>query len=344
VSSSVARILIVDDDPGSLMAMRELLRGLGQELVLANSGEEALRCVLQDDFAVILLDACLPGIDGFETARLIRQRERSRHTPIIFVTGAYDDLGSIFRGYEVGAVDYIVKPVIPEVLKAKVSVFVNLHARSAAALHFDGQACLAILAATGSVRPYRNKQVIFAQGDPADSIHYLQEGMIKLTAVSDHGKQAVVAVLGAGEFLGEGCIAGQPLRTTTAAAITDAAVVKVEKSAMLRMLHEDPRLSELFMSYLLGRTMRIEEDLVDQLLNSSEKRLARVLLSLAGLGKGGKAEAVIPRISQETLAEMVGTTRPRVNFFLNKFRKLGFIEFDGGLRINSSLTRVVLHD
>jgi CRP/FNR family transcriptional regulator, cyclic AMP receptor protein len=355
-SSSFASILVVDDDQRTLMAMRELLQCLGQNLVLANSGEEALRCVLKDDFAVILLDARMPGIDGFETARLIRECQRSRHTPIIFVTGARDDLGSMFRGYEVGAVDYIVKPLIPEVLKSKISVFINLYAKNAALVkeiaehkpeqtsHFDAQAFLTKVAEGKSISAYQKKQVIFAQGDLADSICYIQKGQIRLTVVSDHGKQAIVAVLGAGDFLGEGCLAGRPLRMTTATAMTESSVVSVEKSAMLRTLHNEPSLSELFMSYLLARNIRTEEDLVDQILNSSEKRLARVLLLLAGFGKGGKPAAVIPKISQEALAEMIGTTRPRVNFFMNKFKKLGFIEFKEGLRVHSSLINVVLHD
>ena len=355
-NASIASILIVDDDKRNLIAMQELLQCLGQNLVLADSGEAALRCVLKDDFAVILLDARMPGIDGFETARLIRERQRSRHTPIIFVTAARDDLGSMFRGYEVGAVDYIVKPLIPEVLKSKISVFINLHAKNAAlvkeiaehkpkqASHFDVQAFLAKVAEGKSISTYQKKQVVFAQGDLADSISYIQKGQIKLTVVSEHGKQAIVAVLGAGDFLGEGCLAGQPLRMTTATALTEASVVSVEKSAMMRTLHSEPSLSELFMSYLLARNIRIEEDLVDQILNSSEKRLARVLLLLAGFGKKGKPAAVLPKISQETLAEMVGTTRPRVNFFMNKFKKLGFIEFKEGLRVHGSLINVVLHD
>jgi CheY-like chemotaxis protein len=354
--SSVASVLIVDDDPRNLMAMRELLQCLGQNLVLADSGEEALRCVLKDDFAVILLDARMPGIDGFETARLIRERQRSRHTPIIFVTGAHDDLGSMFRGYEVGAVDYIVKPLIPEVLKSKLSVFINLYAKNAASVkeiaehnpehasRFDAQSFLTKIAEGKNISAYRKKQVVFAQGDLADSISYIQKGHIKLTVVSEHGKQAIVAVLGAGDFLGEGCLAAQPLRMTTATAMTESSVVSVEKSAMIRMLNQEPSLSELFISYLLARNIRIEEDLVDQILNSSEKRLARILLLLAGFGKEGKPEAVVPKISQETLAEMIGTTRPRVNYFMNKFKKLGFIEFKDGLRVHSSLINVVLHD
>jgi CRP/FNR family transcriptional regulator, cyclic AMP receptor protein len=344
-NSPVASILIVDNDQGNLMAMRELLQCLGHNLVLANSGEEALRCVLKEDFAVILLDACVPGIDGLETAHLIRQRQRSRHTKIIFVTGAHDDHGSMLRDYEMAAVDYIVKPLIAQVLKSKISLLIKESAahKPERTLHFDAQAFLTKVAEGKSISAYQKKQVVFAQGDLADSIAYIQKGQIKLTVVSEHGKQAIVAVLRAGDFLGEGCLAGQPLRMTTATAMTETSVVTVEKRAMVYMLRQEPALSEFFMSYLLARNIRIEEDLLDQILNSSEKRLARVLLLLAGFGKEGKPQAVIPKISQESLAEMIGTTRPRVNFFMNKFKKLGFIEFKDGLRVHSSLMNVVLH-
>src|SRR5258708_155127 len=259
-NSSVASILVVDDDQKSLMAMRELLQCLGQNLVLANSGEEALRCVLKDDFAVILLDARMPGIDGFETARLIRERQRSRHTPIIFVTSARDDLGSMFRGYEVGAEDSIVKPLIPEVLKSKISVFINLYARNAALVkeiaehkpeqnsHFDAQVFLTKVAEGKSISAYQKKQVVFAQGDLADSIFYIQNGQIRLTVVSDHGKQAIVAVLGAGDFLGEGCLAGQPLRMPTATPMTESTVVTVETSPITPTPHPPPSLPQPFMS------------------------------------------------------------------------------------------------
>jgi CRP/FNR family transcriptional regulator, cyclic AMP receptor protein len=211
------------------------------------------------------------------------------------------------------------------------------------ALHFDAEAFLTKVAEGKSISAYQKKRVVFAQGDLADSIAYIQKGQIKLTVVSEHGKQAIVAVLRAGDFLGEGCLAGQPLRMTTATAMTETSVVTVEKRAMVYMLRQEPALSEFFMSYLLARNIRIEEDLLDQILNSSEKRLARVLLLLAGFGKEGKPQAVIPKISQESLAEMIGTTRPRVNFFMNKFKKLGFIEFKDGLRVHSSLMNVVLH-
>jgi CRP/FNR family transcriptional regulator, cyclic AMP receptor protein len=195
-----------------------------------------------------------------------------------------------------------------------------------------------------SVRPYRRKQVIFAQGDPADAVFYVQNGRVKLTVVSKQGKEAIVALLGADEFFGEGCLAGQPLHMSTATATEDTTVLRIRKKAMVRLLHTSPRFSELFTAHLLSRNIRYEEDLVDQLFNSSEKRLARILLLLAHFGKEGKQEPVIPRISQETLAGMVGTTRSRVSHFMNKFRNLGFIDYNGGLLVHSSLLNIVLHD
>ena len=176
---------------------------------------------------------------------------------------------------------------------------------------------------------------------------YIQKGKVKLTVVSNSGKEAVVAILGPGDFLGEACLAGRPLCLATATTMTDCSIVRLEKPAMIRVLREEPAFSELFLAYLLSRNIRIEEDLVDQLFNSSEKRLARVLLLLANFGKEGKPEPVIAKISQETLAEMIGTTRSRVSFFMNKFRKLGFIEYNGGLEglhVHSSLLNIVLHD
>jgi CRP-like cAMP-binding protein len=185
---------------------------------------------------------------------------------------------------------------------------------------------------------------VFSQQDQADSIFYIQKGKVKLTVVSNAGKEAVIAILGAGDFLGEGCLANRPVRLATATAISNCSIVRLEKAAMIRVLHEEPAFSEMFMAYVLSRNMRIEEDLVDQLFNSSEKRLARVLLLLANFGKEGKPEPVVAKISQETLAEMIGTTRSRVSFFMNKFRKLGFIEYNGGLHVHSSLLNIVLHD
>ena len=186
--------------------------------------------------------------------------------------------------------------------------------------------------------------VIFSQGDTADSVFYIQKGKVKVTVVSTLGKEAVVAILGAGEFCGEGCLTGQPLRIATATAITDCEVMKLEKSAVVRVLQIEPLFAKMFVAYLLARTVRVEEDLVDQLFNSSEKRLARALLLLANFGKEGRPEPILAKISQETLAEMIGTTRSRVSFFMNKFRKLGLISYNGHIEVHSSLLNVVLHD
>ena len=196
----------------------------------------------------------------------------------------------------------------------------------------------------GTTKDFRKKATVFSQGSPADSVFYIEKGKVKLTVISARGKEAVVAILGSGDFFGEGCLAGQPRRMATATTMTDCSLLRLEKETMVRMLHNEPALSELFMSYLLSRNVRIEEDLVDQLFNSSEKRLARILLLLTRFGKDGQHEPVVPKISQETLAEMVGTTRSRVSFFMNKFRKLGFIEYNGGLNVHSSLLNIVLHD
>jgi CRP-like cAMP-binding protein len=208
---------------------------------------------------------------------------------------------------------------------------------------FDAKTFLTKAGTGRSISSYRKNQVIFAQGAPADAVFYLERGQVKLTVVSKGGKAAIVAILGPGDFFGEGCLAGQPVRMATASAMTDAAVVRVERQAMLRLLHERSVFSERFMAHLLARNVRFEEDLVDQLFNSSEKRLARVLLLLARFGKEGATEPVIPKISQEVLAEMVGTTRPRISGFMNKFRRLGFIEYNGGLHVHSSLLNVLLH-
>ena len=208
---------------------------------------------------------------------------------------------------------------------------------------FDAKAFLTKAGTGRSASPYRKKQVIFAQGDPADGVFYVERGQVKLTVVSARGKAAVVAILGRGDFFGEGSLAGQPVRMATASAMTQVLVVRVERQAMVGLLHEGSLFSERFMAHLLVRNVRFEEDLVDQLFNSSEKRLARVLLLLARFGKEGATEPVIPKISQEVLAEMVGTTRPRISGFMNKFRKLGFIEYNGGLHIHSSLLNVLLH-
>jgi CRP/FNR family transcriptional regulator, cyclic AMP receptor protein len=192
---------------------------------------------------------------------------------------------------------------------------------------------------------YGTKQRIFIQGDTADAIFYIQTGKVKITVVSHQGKEAVVAILKDGDFLGEGCLAGQPLRISTATAISECSIMKLEKGTVVRLLHEEPSFSELFLAHLLSRNIKVEEDLVDQLFNSSEKRLARVLLLLANFGTESKPEPMIAKISQETLAGIVGTTRSRVSFFMNGFRKMGFIDYGGGgLEVHSSLLSVVLHD
>ena len=209
---------------------------------------------------------------------------------------------------------------------------------------FDPHTFLTHIGAGRTIAAYRQHSPIFTQGDVADAVFYIQSGQVKLTVVSARGKEAVIAILGAQAFLGEGCLTGQPRRIATATALTDCALMRIEQAAMTHVLHAEPAFAALFTAYLLSRNSRIEEDLIDQLFNSSEKRLARVLLLLAHFGKEGKAELVIPQVSQETLAEMIGTTRSRVNYFLNKFRKLGFIDYNGELRVHSALLNVVLHD
>ncbi len=211
---------------------------------------------------------------------------------------------------------------------------------------FDPREFLATIGEGRQVVPFPKKQAIFAQGDAADSIFYIQEGKVRLTVVSEVGKEATLGILGQGEFFGEGGLAGQPLRMGSATAMTDCELLQIDKKAMMLALHREHTFSDLFVAYLLARNIRYEEDLVDQLFNSSEKRLARILLLLAHFGKEGVPETVIPKISQETLADMIGTTRSRVSFFMNKFRKLGFVNYNGGsgLQVHSSLLNVVLHD
>jgi CRP/FNR family cyclic AMP-dependent transcriptional regulator len=212
-------------------------------------------------------------------------------------------------------------------------------------LRFDPKSFLAKVGEGRSISKYRKDQVVFSQGDLAEAVFYIQKGKVKVTVVSDQGKEAVVALLGAAEFCGEGCLAGQPRRMATVTAMTDCTIMRLDKTRIIRVLHDEPGFSEVFISHLLARTIRVQEDLVDQLFNSSEKRLARLLLLLANFGKEGKPEPIIARISQETLAEMIGTTRSRVSFFMNKFRRLGFVDYNGsGLEVHSSLLNVVLHD
>jgi CRP/FNR family cyclic AMP-dependent transcriptional regulator len=209
---------------------------------------------------------------------------------------------------------------------------------------FDAKLFLASDGDKRAILHCRRKKAIFLQGNAADAIYYVQKGRVKLTVISEHGKEAVIGILAAGDFFGEGCLAGQLVRMSTATAFADSSILRLEKAGILRLLHDEPALAELFLKYLLTRNIRIEEDLVDQLFNSSEKRLARLLLLLANFGKDEKPEPVISKISQATLAEMIGTTRSRVSFFMNKFRKMGFIEYNGELRVHSSLLTVVLHD
>jgi CRP/FNR family cyclic AMP-dependent transcriptional regulator len=209
---------------------------------------------------------------------------------------------------------------------------------------FDPEVFLARGGGARSISQYRINQIIFSQGDPADSVFYIHDGKVKLAVISEQGKEAVIAILGTDQFLGEGCLAGQPLRMATAVAITECRVMRLEKRAIVAVLRDQPAFSEMFISHLLVRTIRVEADLVDQLFNSSEKRLARALLLLANFGKEGRPEPIIANVSQETLAEMIGTTRPRVTHFMNKFRQLGFIEYNGTLKVHSSLLSVILHD
>jgi CRP/FNR family transcriptional regulator, cyclic AMP receptor protein len=211
-------------------------------------------------------------------------------------------------------------------------------------IDFDAKAFLDSTGVGRKVEQVKKAEVIYSQGEAARSIVYLNSGGVKLSVVNGAGKEAVVAILGPGDFFGEGCLAGQTIRMGTATAITASALHVIEKSEMLRVLHEQHALSDQFISFMLARNIRIEEDLIDQLFNSSEKRLARTLLLLARYGKEDRPHGMLPQISQETLAEMIGTTRPRVNFFMNKFKKLGFIKYYGGLQINTSLLSVVLHD
>ena len=209
---------------------------------------------------------------------------------------------------------------------------------------FDPSTFLATIGEGRKSLTISKKQGIFTQGDAADAVFYIQKGKVRLTVVSKIGKEATIGILNEGNFFGEGSLAGQPLRMGSAAAMTDCQLLRIDKKAMMDALHRERTLSDVFVSYLLARNIRYEEDLVDQLFNSSEKRLARVLLMLAHFGKEGVPETVVPKISQETLAEMVGTTRSRVSFFMNRFRKLGFIHYNGGLQVHSSLLNVVLHD
>jgi CRP/FNR family transcriptional regulator, cyclic AMP receptor protein len=209
---------------------------------------------------------------------------------------------------------------------------------------FNVKTFLSTVESGRTISTYQKNQKVFSQGEPADSVFYIREGKVKVSVMSDEGKEAVVALHGNEDFFGEGCLTGQPLRLATVVAVTEAVIMRLDKTAIIRVLHEEPKFTEMFMAYLLTRNARVEEDLVDQLFNSSEKRLARALLLMANFGKEGGPQPVIAKISQETLAEMIGTTRSRVSTFMNKFRKLGFIEYNGELKVHNSLLNVVLHD
>jgi CRP-like cAMP-binding protein len=211
---------------------------------------------------------------------------------------------------------------------------------------FDPKAFLAKTNGGRTISKYRRNQIVFSQGDPADSVFYIQKGKVKKTVLSEQGKEAIVAVMGPDEFCGEGCLTGQPRRLATATAMMECEIMRLEKKTIIRVLHDEPAFSEMFVAHLLARTIRVEADLVDQLFNSSEKRLARALLLLANFGKEGKPETIIAKINQETLAEMIGTTRSRVSHFMNKFRELGFIDYNGAgtMEVHSSLLNVILYD
>jgi len=209
---------------------------------------------------------------------------------------------------------------------------------------FDPKSFLGKVGDGRSIGKYRKDQIVFSQGDAADAVFYIQKGKVKLTVISAQGKEAVVAILDADDFFGEGCLAGQQHRLSTVVAMIDSVIVRLQKSAIVGVIHREPAFSEMFIAHLLSRTIRVEADLVDQLFNSSEKRLARLLLLLANFGREGKPEPMIAKISQETLAEMIGTTRSRVSFFMNKFRKLGLIEYNGSIKVHSALLNMVLRD
>ena len=209
---------------------------------------------------------------------------------------------------------------------------------------FDPQKFLAIVGTGKAIAKYRKDQIIFSQGDAADTVFYIQKGRVKVVVVSGHGKEAVIGILEAGQFFGEGCLNGHALRVATTTALEECLITAITKPAMIAALHDEPKFSELFVAYLLTRTSRVEEDLIDQLFNSSEKRLARLLLLLANFGKEGVPTPISPNISQETLAEMIGTTRSRVSFFMNKFRKLGLISYNGKIEVHRSLLNAVLYE
>jgi CRP/FNR family transcriptional regulator, cyclic AMP receptor protein len=220
----------------------------------------------------------------------------------------------------------------------------HVMAKSKKKLAFNVETFLTTVDGGRTISTYQAKQKIYSQGDPADSVFYIQEGKIQVCVISELGKEAVVALQEKGDFFGEGCLTGQPVRLATVKARTECVIMRLDKAAIVKVLRNEPKFSEVFLSFMLARNARVEEDLVDQLFNSSEKRLARLLLLMANFGKDGKPETVITKISQETLAEMVGTTRSRVNNFMNKFRQLGFLEYNGDMKVHNSLLNIILHD
>jgi CRP/FNR family transcriptional regulator, cyclic AMP receptor protein len=255
----------------------------------------------------------------------IRGAERGGNLSLRLILSARNDTIKMYRSEWLGA--------------RQVYVMATKRRRS-----FDTKSFLARVGEGQSIGKYRKGQIVFSQGDAGDAVFYIQKGKAKVTVVSEQGKEAVIAILGTDEFFGEGCLAGQVQRIATVTAMADSVIARLEKSAIIQVIHQEPKFSEMFIAHLLGRAIRVEADLVDQLFNSSEKRLARLLLLLANFGKEGTPEPMIAKISQETLAEMIGTTRSRVSFFMNKFRKLGFIDYNGGIEVHSSLLNVVLHD
>ena len=224
------------------------------------------------------------------------------------------------------------------------SIKVSTHPKTAGAPLFDPGVFLSTAAVGRDISKHSKKEVIFSQGDDADAVFYIKKGKVKVAVISKQGKEAVVALLGPNEFVGEGCLIGQPKRLATASAMTECETMRVAKTEIQRVIHEEPAFSEMFVSHILERNARVEEDLVDQLFNSTEKRLARLLLLLANFGKEGRPEPILAKISQETLAEMIGTTRSRVSHFMNKFRELGFIDYNGHLEVHTSLLGVLLAD
>lgn len=355
-------ILIVEDEGLIAADVQRKLEALGYFVpAIASSGKEALRCARSMRFDLVLMDIRLKGdMDGIATAQALKT---DFGKSVVYVT-AHADQETVNRAKVTEPLGYISKPVREADLRSvlaislyKINMERRLRASQALTAGSPRSAGEGPAAAHGplltdvpgvgvgsSVASYHQNETVFSQGDPADAVFYVESGKVKLSVVSAEGKEAVVGMIGPAEFFGEGCLSTQTTRMATAAAFADSRIVRLDRVAMLQVLRSQPKFASKFISHLLSRNIRIEEDLVDQLFNSSEKRLARVLLLMASFGKEGQPEAVIPKVSQETLAEMVGTTRSRVSFFMNKFRKLGFIEYGDRLEVHSSLLNVLLHD